>query len=88
MWPFTNSTLSRRPRRRFAREVEHLVGHVEPDRPPGQTDAPSADQYVRAGAGAEIEHGLALVESATAVGRHSRATRPRLREARPRLSEP
>ena len=45
-----------------AGELEHLVGHVEADRLPGRPDAAGGDQYVGAGAGAEIEHGLALAQ--------------------------
>jgi hypothetical protein len=45
-----------------AREREHLVGHVEPDGLAGGADAAGADQHVGAGPGAEVEHGLALVE--------------------------
>ena len=43
-------------------EREHLVRHVEPDRAPVRTDAPRGDEHVRAGARAEIEHGLAWAE--------------------------
>ena len=45
-----------------AREVEHLVGHVEPDGAAGGADAAGGDQDVGAGARAEVEHGLALVQ--------------------------
>ena len=43
-------------------ELEHLVGHVNPDRPAGRTNAAGGDQHVSAGAGAEVEHDLALVQ--------------------------
>ena len=45
-----------------AGELEHLVGHVESDRLAGGSDAPGADQHVGAGARAEVEHRLALVQ--------------------------
>ena len=45
-----------------ARQLEHLVGHVEPDRLARRGDAPRGDQHVGTGAGAEVEHGLALAQ--------------------------
>ena len=45
-----------------AGELEHLVGHVEPDRLAARADAAGGDQHVGAGAGAEVEHRLALVQ--------------------------
>ena len=66
----TNSTFSTPASAALrAGELEHLVGHVEPDRLAGGRDAAGGDQHVGAGARAEIEHGLAVVQSsATAVG--------------------
>src|SRR6185437_3809594 len=43
-------------------ELEHLVGHVEPDGLAGGTATAGGDEYVGARARAEVEHGLALVE--------------------------
>ena len=40
------------------RELAHLVGHVEPDCPPGGGDTPRGDDYV--GAGTEVEHDRAV----------------------------
>ena len=78
----------------LAREGEHLVGHVEADDAPRHANAPSADQYVRSGAGAEIDHGLALVEigdrrrDATAERRgHGFARRARSLGAVERIAE-
>ena len=45
-----------------AREVEHLVGHVDADRLAGRTDTAGGDEHVGAGAGTEVEDGLALVQ--------------------------
>ena len=74
----------RRPWRALrAGEVEHLVGHVEAVGRAGRADAAGGEQHVDPAAGAEVEHGLALVE----VGdrgrvRRSPATRaPRRRAA-------
>ena len=63
-----------------ARQREHLVGHVEPDRPAGRSDAAGGDEHVRPAARAEVEHGLALVQVRHGGrARRSRATpRPRL----------
>ena len=59
-----------------ARELEHLVGHVEPDRLAGRPDAPGGDQDVGAGARAEVKDGLALVQIGDGGrARRSRATR-------------
>ena len=52
----------------LAREREHLVGHVEAVGLAARADAARREQHVDAAAGAEIEHGLALGSSATAVG--------------------
>ena len=59
-----------------ARELEHLIGHVEPDRLPGGADAARGDQHVGAGARPEVEHGLAVAQVRDR-GRHAaaRATR-------------
>ena len=51
-----------------AGEVEHLVGHVEAVGGAGRADAAGGEQDVDAAAGAEVEHGLAGVRSAIAVG--------------------
>ena len=56
------------------REREHLVGHVEPDRLARRAHAPRADQHVGAGARAEVEHRLALVQVGDR-GRHAAAQR-------------
>ena len=58
-----------------AGEVEHLVGHVEADRLAAGGDAAGADQDVGAGAGTEIEHGLAGLE----VGDRGRNAAPERR---------
>ena len=94
-----NSTFSTPAARRVgAREVEHLVGHVDADRLAGRADAAGGDQDVGAGAGAEVEHGLALAQVGDG-GRHAaaercgdrglgslgRARRRRARRPRPRL---
>ena len=57
-----------------AGEVEHLVGHVESDRSAGRSDAAGADEDVGAGAGPEVEHGLAVVQVGDR-GRHAAAER-------------
>ena len=57
-----------------AREVEHLVGHVQADGLAGRADAAGADEHVGAGARAEVEHGLALVQVGDR-GRHAAAQR-------------
>ena len=44
------------------RQREHLVGHVEPDRLAGRARRGGGDQDVGAGARAEVEHRLALVQ--------------------------
>ena len=82
----TNSTFSTPASRGVgARELEHLVGHVEPDRLAGRPDAPGGDQDVRAGAGPEIEHDLARragprprsgLRSRATLGRPCRAPLP------------
>ena len=59
-----------------AGEFEHLVGHVEPDRAAGGTDAAGRDEHVGASTGAEVEHGLALVQVGDR-GRHAAAQRRR-----------
>ena len=41
---------------------QHLVGHVEPEREAGLADAPCREDHVDAAAGAEVEHGLPLVQ--------------------------
>ena len=51
-----------------AREVEHLVGHVEPVGSAGRGDAAGGEQDVDTAAGAEIEDGLPSCRSAIAVG--------------------
>ena len=45
-----------------AREVEHLVGHVQPVGQARRADAAGGQQHVDPAAGAEVEHGLALVQ--------------------------
>ena len=45
-----------------ARELEHLVGHVEADGLAGGADAAGGDEHVGAGARAEVEHDFAVVE--------------------------
>ena len=45
-----------------ARELEHLVGHVQAVRLAGRADPAGGEQHVDAAAGAEVEHGLALVQ--------------------------
>ena len=45
-----------------AGELEHLVGHVEAVGLARRADAPGGEQHVDAAAGAEVEHGLALVQ--------------------------
>ena len=45
-----------------AREVEHLVGHVEPVRDAGRGDAAGREQHVDPAAGAEVEHDVAGAE--------------------------
>ena len=45
-----------------AGEVEHLVGHVQPVGEPARPDAAGREEHVEAGAGTEVEHGLALEE--------------------------
>ena len=59
-----------------AGELEHLVGHVEPDRAPGGADAAGGDEDVGAGARAEVEHGFALVQVGDG-GRNAAAERRR-----------
>ena len=58
--PRTNSTLST-PASAALRpgELEHLVGHVEPDRPPGRADPAGREDHVDPAAGAEVEDALA-----------------------------
>ena len=66
-----------------ARQVEHLVGHVEAIGLAGRTDPPSREQDVDPAAGAQVEHRLALVELgdsgrvATAEARELRRLRQR-----------
>ena len=57
-----------------AGELEHLVGHVEPDRSTGRGDSTGGDQDVGAGARAEIEHRLAFAQVGDG-GRHAAAER-------------
>jgi hypothetical protein len=45
-----------------AGQVEHLVGHVQADCPPGRAHAARGDEHVRARTGAKIEHRLAFVQ--------------------------
>ena len=60
MWPLRNSTLVA-PASAALRlgEREHLVGHVDAERPAGRPDALRRQQDVDAAAGAEVEHALA-----------------------------
>src|SRR6202042_837415 len=51
-----------------AREVEHLVGHVEPDRLAVRSDPAGGDQHVGAGARSEVKDNLALVERSDGCG--------------------
>ena len=44
------------------REGEHLVGHVDAVRDAGRADALCGQDHVDPAAGAEVEHGLALVQ--------------------------
>ena len=44
------------------REGQHLVGHVEAERPTGRADALRGEQDIDATAGPEVEHALALVQ--------------------------
>ena len=46
----------------LARELEHLVGHVEAVGLAGRTDALRREQHVQPAAGPEVEHRLALVQ--------------------------
>ena len=57
-----------------ARELEHLVGHVEADRAAARRDAAGADQHVGAGARAEVEHDVAVAQVGDG-GRHAAAQR-------------
>ena len=61
MWPRRNSTFGT-PAALAPGELEHLVGHVEPDRAPARADPAGGDQHVGARSRAEVEHRLALVE--------------------------
>ena len=45
-----------------AGEVEHLVGHVQPVGQAGRADAAGGEQHVDPAAGAEVKHGLAVVQ--------------------------
>ena len=45
-----------------SRELEHLIGHVEPDRPAVRPDPPGGDQDVRTGARPKIQDRLAIVQ--------------------------
>src|SRR6185503_6382233 len=45
-----------------ARELEHLVGHVQAVGFAGRADAPGREQHVDTAAGPEVEHGLAGAE--------------------------
>ena len=51
-------------------QLEHLVGHVEADRPAGRAYPPCRDEDVGAGPRTEVEHRLALVQIGDG-GRHS-----------------
>ena len=63
MWPLSQRTFSTPALAWLARaSVEHLVGHVEPVGDAGGADAAGGEQHVDAAAGAEVEHGLALVQ--------------------------
>ena len=44
------------------RQVEHLIGHVQPIGQPREADAPGGEQHVDPAARAEVKHGLALVQ--------------------------
>ena len=44
-----------------ARELEHLVGHVQADRRTGRADSAGGDQHVGAGAGPEVQDRLAVM---------------------------
>ena len=75
MWPLMNSTLATPAWAAFAaREREHLVGHVQADRAAGRADAAGADEHVGAGARAEVEDRLALVQVRHG-GRHAATQR-------------
>ena len=63
MVPLTNSTLVAPAFSALARaRCEHLVGHVHPVRLAGRADPAGGQQDVDAAAGAQVEHGLALVQ--------------------------
>ncbi len=80
--PLRNSTFSTPASRLVgAGELEHLVGHVEAVGLAGRADAPGREQHVDAAAGAEVEHGLALVELGDR-GRVAAAERGELRRVR------
>ena len=68
------------------RELEHLVGHVEPERPAGRTDATGGQDHVDPAARTEVEDALALAEVGdgrrVAAARGSRAPPPSGRPAR------
>ena len=51
-----------------AGELEHFVSHIQPYRPSAGPHALGADQYVRAGARAEVDTVSPSCRSATAVG--------------------
>ena len=65
----------------LARQLEHLVGHVEADRLAGRGDPAGGDEHVRAGPGAQVEHRLALVQIGDG-GRDAAAERGLDRRAR------
>ena len=77
--PLRNSTFST-PASRWlrARELEHLVGHVEAVGLAGRPDAPGGEQHVDPAARAEVEDRLALVQ----VGDRGRVAAAERRELR------
>ena len=79
MWPLSQWTLvDARLRLVGAREVEHLVGHVEAVGGAGRGDAAGGEQDVDAAAGAEVEHGHAVAQ----IGHRGRVAAPERREQR------
>ena len=79
MCPLRNSTfVGARLRLVLQRERQHLVGHVEPIRLAGRTDAPGREQHVDPAAGAQVEHDLALAQ----IGERGRVAAAERREQR------
>jgi hypothetical protein len=57
-----------------AREVEHLVGHVDPDGTASRADPACGDQHIRPGARPKVQDDLAVMQIGD-DGRHSAAQR-------------